>query len=160
VLRDMTDADGGFYSAEDADSAIDPAHPDEKGEGAFYIWSAAEIARWGSQPAAIGSATATASSRSGNVSQRSARRIHRQEYSLPGHELEDTALHFGPGGRDPRRLRGRRNCSKPAAKRARARISTTSPHRLERLMISAFAKAGAVLEEPRYAEAARRAADF
>ena len=32
-----------FYSAEDADSAIDPAHPHEKGEGAFYIWTADEI---------------------------------------------------------------------------------------------------------------------
>ena len=39
VLRDMTDPEGGFYSAEDADSVIDPAHPKEKGEGAFYIWS-------------------------------------------------------------------------------------------------------------------------
>ena len=39
VLRDMTHPDGGFYSAEDADSVIDPANPKEKGEGAFYIWS-------------------------------------------------------------------------------------------------------------------------
>src|ERR1700684_3687205 len=43
VLRDMTDPAGGFYSAEDADSVIDPANPKEKGEGAFYIWSAAEL---------------------------------------------------------------------------------------------------------------------
>src|ERR1700733_8102232 len=43
VLRDMTDAGGGFYSAEDADSAVDAAHPHEKSEGAFYIWSAEEI---------------------------------------------------------------------------------------------------------------------
>src|SRR5262249_61827275 len=43
VLRDMLDADGGFYSAEDADSVIDPAHPEEKGEGAFYIWKQSEI---------------------------------------------------------------------------------------------------------------------
>ncbi len=40
VLRDMTDAEGGFYSAEDADSTINPEEPDVKGEGAFYIWSA------------------------------------------------------------------------------------------------------------------------
>ena len=46
VLRDMTDAEGGFYSAEDADSVIDPAqHPDVKGEGAFYIWSRDEMPR-------------------------------------------------------------------------------------------------------------------
>src|SRR5580692_9088027 len=43
VLRDMTDADGGFYSAEDADSVIDPAHPHEKGEGAFYVWTLREL---------------------------------------------------------------------------------------------------------------------
>jgi uncharacterized protein len=46
VVRDMTDARGGFYSAEDADS-IPPeqaGQPDaHKVEGAFYVWSAAEI---------------------------------------------------------------------------------------------------------------------
>ena len=31
----MTHPEGGFYSAEDADSVIDPANPKEKGEGAF-----------------------------------------------------------------------------------------------------------------------------
>ena len=45
VLRDMTHEGGGFYSAEDADSVIDPAKPNEKGEGAFYIWDADEIDR-------------------------------------------------------------------------------------------------------------------
>ncbi len=43
VLRDLAHPEGGFYSAEDADSAADPAHPHEKGEGAFYIWTHAEI---------------------------------------------------------------------------------------------------------------------
>ncbi len=37
VLRDMTSPEGVFYSAEDADCVIDPAHPDVKGEGAFYV---------------------------------------------------------------------------------------------------------------------------
>ncbi|HBY58979.1 MAG TPA: thioredoxin domain-containing protein, partial [Solibacterales bacterium] len=37
VLRDMTHPEGGFYSAEDADSPI-PENPREKGEGAFFIW--------------------------------------------------------------------------------------------------------------------------
>jgi uncharacterized protein YyaL (SSP411 family) len=36
VLRDMTDADGGFYSAEDADS--------EGKEGTFYLWDPEQIA--------------------------------------------------------------------------------------------------------------------
>ena len=44
VLRDMTSPEGGFYSAEDADSAGDAEHPGKKSEGAFYIWTASEIA--------------------------------------------------------------------------------------------------------------------
>lgn len=43
VLRDLRHPDGGFYCAEDADSAMDPAKPHEKGEGAFYIWSRKEL---------------------------------------------------------------------------------------------------------------------
>src|SRR5262249_24041536 len=46
VLREMTDADGGFHSAEDADS-IPPEEADAPGahakEGAFYLWRADEI---------------------------------------------------------------------------------------------------------------------
>ncbi len=41
VMRDMRDKDGGFYSAEDADSL--PATGGPKKEGAFYVWTAAEI---------------------------------------------------------------------------------------------------------------------
>jgi hypothetical protein len=46
VMRQMTDAAGGFYSAEDADS-IPPEHAGEAdahpAEGAFYLWTAGEI---------------------------------------------------------------------------------------------------------------------
>jgi uncharacterized protein YyaL (SSP411 family) len=52
ILRDMTHPEGGFFSAEDADSVVDPANPKEKGEGAFYIWSAADIQRVLGQPGA------------------------------------------------------------------------------------------------------------
>ena len=45
VLRDMTHPEGGFFSAEDADSIIDAADPRHKGEGAFYIWAYEEIHR-------------------------------------------------------------------------------------------------------------------
>ncbi len=43
VLRDLRHPEGAFYSAEDADSAADPEHPHDKGEGAFYIWSMQEL---------------------------------------------------------------------------------------------------------------------
>jgi uncharacterized protein YyaL (SSP411 family) len=42
VLRDLTNPQGAFYSAEDADSP-DPEKPDHSGEGAFYIWRRSEI---------------------------------------------------------------------------------------------------------------------
>jgi uncharacterized protein len=46
VRRDLTDKEGGFYSAEDADS-IPPEHAGEpdahKMEGAFYIWTDEEV---------------------------------------------------------------------------------------------------------------------
>jgi len=46
VRRDMTDARGGFYSAEDADSVpVEHRHDPKahKMEGAFYVWTADEI---------------------------------------------------------------------------------------------------------------------
>lgn len=42
VLRDMTDKQGGFYSAEDADS-IDELDHSKHGEGLFYLWKEADI---------------------------------------------------------------------------------------------------------------------
>ena len=38
----MRHPEGGFYSAEDADS-IDPDNPGHKAEGAFYVWRRSEI---------------------------------------------------------------------------------------------------------------------
>jgi len=54
VRRDLTSPDGGFYTAEDADSAPPEAEKSDKGrvtsdekpghvEGAFYVWTAAEL---------------------------------------------------------------------------------------------------------------------
>src|SRR5213592_5186999 len=42
VARDMTSNEGGFFSAEDADSLFEHGKP-EHGEGAFYIWTKKEI---------------------------------------------------------------------------------------------------------------------
>jgi uncharacterized protein YyaL (SSP411 family) len=59
VMREMTDPDGGFYSAEDADSVPpDEAPPSggghpHKAEGAFYLWRADEVDRLLGDDAAI-----------------------------------------------------------------------------------------------------------
>ena len=42
VMRDLRHPEGGFYSAEDADS-LPSAREDKKLEGAFYVWAAAEL---------------------------------------------------------------------------------------------------------------------
>jgi uncharacterized protein len=42
-LMTLHDPDGGFYSAEDAESGIDSTSPDKKEEGAFYFWTKSEI---------------------------------------------------------------------------------------------------------------------
>lgn len=43
VGRELTSPEGGFYSAEDAESALSAEDPHEKEEGAFYVWSKKEI---------------------------------------------------------------------------------------------------------------------
>ncbi len=43
VKNNLTHPEGGFYSAEDAESAVDPSEPEIKEEGAFYTWHYLEI---------------------------------------------------------------------------------------------------------------------
>ena len=38
VSRNLANKDGGFYSAEDAESALEHSKPDIKEEGAYYLW--------------------------------------------------------------------------------------------------------------------------
>lgn len=44
LLRELRDEQGGFYSAEDAES-LDPDQPGQKREGAFYLWSSNDFDR-------------------------------------------------------------------------------------------------------------------
>ena len=43
LLHDLQAPEGGFYSAEDADSARHPEQPEDKVEGAFYLWRIDEV---------------------------------------------------------------------------------------------------------------------
>jgi len=153
VLRDMRDPAGGFYSAEDADSVIDPGHPETKGEGAFYIWTQAEIEAVAGGPAAGWFCEHFGVEPGGNV------------HSDPHQEFTGkNILYQARGGEDSERqasiFETSRKLLEVRGRRVRPHLDDKVLTAWNGLMISACAKAGAVLDEPRYAEAARQAADF
>jgi hypothetical protein len=162
VLRDMTEAGGAFYSAEDADSAADASQPNVKGEGAFYIWSAQEIRALVEAPASEWFFHRYGVMEDGNVSNDPHGEFTGRNILYQANEREDTALHFDRPVEEIRAALDRAGETLLAARGQRLR-----PHLDDKvltswngLMISALAKGGAVLDEPRYAEAARRAAEF
>jgi len=146
VLRDMTHPDGGFYSAEDADSVIDPAHPREKGEGAFYIWSAEELKPFG-QLAAIYSVE-----QNGNVHDDPHGEFGGKNILYLRESLDDaTEAELQPAKEALLALR---------SKRVRPHLDDKILTSWNGLMISAFAKGAQVLDDPRYLKAARDATYF
>ena len=152
VLRDLAHPEGGFYSAEDADSASDPARPREKSEGAFYIWSHAEIL------AALGPHDGQVFCRRYGVEER-------------GNVSEDPHGEFiGRNILYEAQAVSEQDAEVLAKARGvllRLREQRPRPHLDDKLltgwnalMIQALAKGAQILEEPRYQEAAQRALDF
>jgi uncharacterized protein YyaL (SSP411 family) len=162
VLRDMTDPDGGFYSAEDADSVISREHPNLKGEGAFYIWSIAEIHALVGAPASDWFCHRYGVREGTNVDNDPHGEFTGRNILYQRHTLEETAEHFGqpPGEMDATLDSAARILLEARAGRIRPHLDDKILTSWNGLMISAFARGGAVLDEPRYAEAARRAAAF
>ena len=162
VLRDMTDAGGAFYSAEDADSAADASQPTVKGEGAFYIWSAAEIRALVEAPVSDWFFHRYGVLEGGNVSSDPHEEFTGRNILYQANEIEDTALHFDRTAGEIRADLERAEQTLLAArgKRPRPHLDDKVLTSWNGLMISALALGGAVLEEPRYAEAARSAAEF
>ncbi len=162
VLRDLTSPEGGFYSAEDADSVIDPAQPNVKGEGAFYIWSQEEIERLLDPPAAAWFCYRYGVEPEGNVHQDPHAEFTGRNILYQAHSVEETAQRFDVAAGEVAAVLARAR-----GKLLEARADRVRPHRDDKiltswngLMISAFAKAAQILDEPRYGEAARRAAEF
>ena len=162
VLRDMTDPAGGFYSAEDADSVINPAEPGIKGEGAFYIWSADEIRGILPSPAADWFCHRYGVADGGNVVNDPHGEFSGRNILYQAATVDETAEQFDQPADEVRA-----SLERAEARLLDARSMRVRPHLDDKilaswngLMISAFATAGAVLQEPRYASAARRAADF
>jgi uncharacterized protein YyaL (SSP411 family) len=147
VLRDLTNSEGGFYSAEDADSAADPAQPNHKSEGAFYIWSHQEIVDALGEPDAAVFCQRFGVKANGNVDEDPhgefvGRNILYQAQDAP---LNEQCI--------PKLLAIR-------SRRLRPHLDDKILAGWNGLMISAFAKGAQILDEPRYGEAARAARSF
>ena len=162
VLREMTGPDGQFYSALDADSAVSAATPDERAEGRFYVWRADEIeAALGARSAAIFDAHFGVKP-DGNVADDPRHKFDGRNVLYVAQSIAQTAAQFNePVDAIQKTI--------DDAKRTLLAIRDQRPHpRLDDkaivawngLMISAFARGGVVLDEPRYADAATRAATF
>jgi hypothetical protein len=146
VLRDMTDSEGGFYSAEDADSVIDPANPKEKGEGAFYVWSAEELKEFPKVAAIYGVEP------NGNVSDDPHGEFTGKNILYLRRPLDDaTEAELKPAKEALLAIR---------ARRVRPHLDDKILTAWNGLMISAFAKGAQVLDDQRYLGAAERATNF
>jgi uncharacterized protein YyaL (SSP411 family) len=146
LLRDLSDPQGGFYAAWDADS--------EGVEGKYYVWSLEEVARVAGPEAADLVTAALGVTREGNfeganiLTRSRSRSDLAAQYNLPPEQVDHTlAAAFG-------RLR-------------QVRAQRVPPHRDEKVIVSwnglaitALALGAQVLGERRYWEAAARAARF
>jgi hypothetical protein len=168
VLRDLTDARGGFYSAEDADSippeqVSDPhAH---KSEGAFYIWSDDEIG------SLLGERAAIARRRfgiqpDGNAPQDPQGEFRGRNLLYISEPVEDIAIRTGTSADEVMSALGiiRTTLFDVRQRRPRPHLDDKVLTAWNGLMIAALARAARVLNDAAaalwYLGAARRAAEF
>ncbi len=146
VLRDMTDPGGGFYSTEDADS--------EGEEGKFYVWTPAEVA------AVIGNERAETFNYVYDVTD-SGNFEHKNILNLPK-TIEQCAQlkRIDPAQLTNQLAEDRSKLFIEREKRVRPGLDDKVLVAWNGLMIDALAYASGALSEPRYAEAAQKAADF
>jgi uncharacterized protein YyaL (SSP411 family) len=166
VEREMTDPDGGFYSAEDADSFdTAPGQPagaePHKREGAFYLWRADEV------DALLGDDAAIVKLRYGIEPGGNAPQDPQQEFT--GKNI----LYVARGIDDIARRTGKTRdeivsiLNDTRVKMFLARMKRPRPERDDKiltawngLMIGAFARVARVLDAESYRRTARRAAAF
>src|SRR5438046_36988 len=183
VARDMTSKEGGFFSAEDADSPVvgidDPSHK-KTAEGAFYIWTKKEI------DDALGDSAEVFDFHYGVQAHGNAPEgsdphdeFRGKNILIERHTIADTAQRFRNTGILPVRPAGvspadqkREDAVRDLLKRCREKLfpiraQRPRPHLDNKiiaawngLMISAYARAAQVLDDPRYLEIATRAANF
>jgi len=146
VLREMTHADGGFYSTQDADS--------EGHEGKFFVWSMDEVRATVGEAHARNFAAYYNITEGGNFEGKNIPNVTRS--------AEEVATALGISESE---LRASLEESK--GKLFELREQRVKPDRDEKiltawngLMMASFAEAGVVLNRPDYTHAARRNAEF
>ncbi|MHC4666229.1 MAG: thioredoxin domain-containing protein [Planctomycetota bacterium] len=147
VLRDMTASQGGFYSAEDADS--------EGREGLFYVWTPQEIER------VLGADHTKVFAEYYRVTEKGNFENNKTILNI-AEPLVEVAKRLK---KDPADVEGIIQQSR--AKLLAHRAKRIRPHRDDKviagwngLMIASMARGGAVLQEPRYVTAAEKAGEF
>ena len=167
VPRDMTSKEGGYFSAEDADSPAvavggDRGHA-KNTEGAFYVWTKKEI------DAALGDAAEVFDFHYGVQSHGNAPEGSDPQDEFGGknilierHTIAETSKQFKKSEEEVRQSldRSREKLLAIRAKRPRPHLDDKIIAAWNGLMISAYARAAQALDEPRYLEAATRAAKF
>lgn len=154
VLRDMTSPDGGFYSAEDADS--------EGVEGRFYTWKEEEIRNiLGDKDADIFIRIYNVK-KTGNFMDEASMEATGQNILYLAKPLEETAKEMKIPLSELESL-----LETSRKKLFEAREKRVHPHKDDKIltdwngmMIAALSKASRAFNQPRYAEAAGKAADF
>ncbi len=154
VLRDMTAPEGGFYSAEDADS--------EGEEGKFYLWTLEEIQRVLEGEEVNLAAKVFNIEKDGNFAEGATGKRAGVNILHLRKSLGELASELNLSQQDlQKRLEAIRQ--KLFAYREK-RVHPVKDDKIltdwNGLMVAAFAKGAQVFVEPRYAEAVRRAADF
>jgi len=165
VARDMTSKEGGFFSAEDADSPVvgidNPNH--KTAEGAFYVWTKKEIDN------ALGDLAEVFDfhygvQANGNAPEGSDPHdeFRGKNILIERHTIADTARHFKKSEAEITRVlaQSREKLLGIRAQRPRPHLDDKIISSWNGLMISAYARAAQVLDEPRYLEIATRSASF
>ncbi len=163
VRRDMTDASGGFYSAEDADSLLEKGKP-EHAEGAFYVWTKEEIVRVLGEDAAgvfnrVYGVDAEGNAPNGSDPQGE---FHGKNILIQRLSIADAAKFFrqSEGDMAAGLAASRRKLLDVRAGRPRPHLDDKIITAWNGLMISAFARGAQILDDAEYLASAQKAARF
>jgi hypothetical protein len=163
VRRDMTDPKGGFYSADDADSIIEHGKP-EHAEGVFYVWTKAEIERVLDKEEASLFNRFYGVDAEGNAPKGSDPQgeFVGKNTLIQRMSVADAAKFFRKSEAEVEGslAESRKKLFDTRAKRPRPHLDDKIITAWNGLMISAFARAAQVLDDPKYLETAQRAAAF